>query len=201
MSKVITIANQKGGVGKSTMAINLALCFQEQLSVALVDIDPQGSILNIKENFPHLTVINENRMYNIRHLMFDLIIVDTPPYLSNMLPELFEASDLIIVPTKAGFFDVMAIRSTLTLIHQAQMKSPELKAAIVLNMVKPRAGITHDVMGLLATMNTTILHTMVHDRVSIARSALSSGLLKGKDEKASKEIASLADEIVTELTT
>ena len=201
MSKIITIAHQKGGVGKSTLAINLALCFQDQLSVALVDIDPQGSILHIKEDFPQLSIIGESNLQNIRQLDFDLIIVDTPPYLSNRLPELFESSDFIVVPTKAGFFDVMAIRSTLALIKDAQEKVPTLKAAITLNMVKPRAGITKDVIDLLATMDTPILKTMIHDRVSIASSAITSGIINGRDQKAKEEITSLAEEIVNLIST
>lgn len=201
MSKIITIAHQKGGVGKSTLAINLALCFQEQLSVAVVDIDPQGSILHIKEDFPQLSIIGENRLQNIRQLDYDLIIVDTPPYLSNRLPELFECSDFILVPTKAGFFDVMAIRSTLGLIKEAQTKIPSIKAAVTLNMVKPRVAITKDVISLLTTMGTPILKTMIHDRVSIASSVIMAGIINGKDEKAKKEIASLAEEIVSYLTT
>ena len=201
MSKIITIAHQKGGVGKSTLAINLALCFQDQLSVALVDIDPQGSILHIKDDFPQLAIIGESNLQNIRQLDFDLIIVDTPPYLSNRLPELFESSDCIVVPTKAGFFDVMAIRSTLALIKDAQEKVPTLKAAITMNMVKPRAGITKDVIDLLATMNTPILKTMIHDRVSIASSAITSGIINGRDQKAKEEITSLAEEIVNLIST
>lgn len=200
MAKIITIAHQKGGVGKSTLAINLALCFQDQLSVGLVDIDPQGSILHIKDDFPQLSIVGENRLQNIRQLDYDLIIVDTPPYLSNRLPELFENSDLIIVPTKAGFFDVMAIRSTLRLIKEAQAKTPSLKAVIILNIVKPRAGITKDVIDLLATMDTPILKTMIHDRVSIASSIITSGVINGKDQKAKEEITSLAEEVVHHLT-
>jgi len=195
MAKIITIAHQKGGVGKSTLAINLALCFQDQLSVALVDTDLQGSLYHIREEFPELAVIAD-KVTDIEKLDYDLIIVDTPPYLSNKSPELFQHSDFILVPTKAGFFDVMAIRSTLALIKEAQRKAPHLKAGIVLNMVKPRSGITQDVADLLQSMDTTLLKTRVHDRVSIARSSITGGILNGTDRRAKDEIMALTEEVV-----
>lgn len=191
MAKIITIAHQKGGVGKSTLAINLALSFQDQLSVTLVDTDLQGSLFHLRDDFPGVTIMGATNFKDIGQLSSDLVIVDTPPYLSNQLSELFLHSDLILVPTKAGFFDVMAIRSTLTLIKQAKAK-----AAIVLNMVKPRTGMTRDVTQLLATMDTPLLQTIIHDRVSITRSAITGGILKGTDTKAKEEIMALAEEIV-----
>jgi len=196
MAKIITIAHQKGGVGKSTLAINLALCFQNQLSVALVDTDLQGSLYHIKEDFPELAIIGLDKLKDIQQLEHDLVIVDTPPYLSNRVPELFLHSDFILVPTKAGFFDVMAIRSTLALIKEAQAKAPHLKAGIVLNMIKPRSGITKDIAGLLENMEIPLLKARVHDRVSIARSAMTSGILNGGDSKAATEIMALAEEVV-----
>lgn len=122
MAKIITVAHQKGGVGKSTLALNLATCFQEQINVALVDIDLQGSISDLREDFPKLHIMTEDRFDQIQQLSHDLVIIDTPPYLSNRLPELFLISDYVLVPTKAGFFDVMAIRSTLHLIDEAKKK-------------------------------------------------------------------------------
>jgi len=196
MAKIITIAHQKGGVGKSTLAINLALCFQDQLSVALVDTDFQGSLYHIREDFPELVIIGADKLTDIQKLSYDLIIVDTPPYLSSHLPELFRYSDFILVPTKAGFFDVMAIRSTVALIREAQMQSPHVKAGIVLNMVKPRSGITREVAELLKSMDMPLLNTMVHDRVSIARSSMTAGILKGTDRRAKEEIMALAEEVV-----
>jgi chromosome partitioning protein len=196
MAKIITIAHQKGGVGKSTLAINLALCFQDQLSVAIVDTDLQGSLYHIKEDFPDLAIISADQLADIQKLAYDLIIVDTPPYLSNRLPELFLHSDLILVPTKAGFFDLMAIRSTIALIKEAQERAPHLKAAIVFNMIKPRSGITNDIAGLLENMNIPLLQTRVHDRVSIARSSMTAGILQGSDPKAKEEIMALAEEVV-----
>ncbi|RCH54671.1 ParA family protein [Mucilaginibacter hurinus] len=196
MAKIITIAHQKGGVGKSTIALNIALCFKDQLRVALVDSDLQGSLYHAREDFPDITILLAEKVNDIRQMDYDLIIVDTPPYLSNKLTDLFLLSDFVLVPTKAGFFDVMAIRATLALLKFAQAKKPELKAGIVLNMIKPRSGVTKDVADLLVTMGTPLLKTMIHDRVSITRSAITAGILTGSDQKAKEEFTSLAAEIV-----
>ncbi|MCD8739104.1 ParA family protein [Mucilaginibacter roseus] len=196
MGKIITIAHQKGGVGKSTLAINLALFFRDQLSVALVDTDLQGSLYHIREDFPDMVIIGADKLEDIQKLSYDLIIVDTPPYLSNRLPELFRYSDFILVPTKAGFFDVMAIRSTLALIREAQKLSPHVKAGIVFNMVKPRSGITREVAELLQSMGMPLLNTRVHDRVSIARSSMTAGILNSTDSRAKEEIMALTEEVV-----
>jgi chromosome partitioning protein len=196
MGKIITIAHQKGGVGKSTIAINLALCFQDQLKVALVDSDLQGSIYHVKDDFPGLDILLAEQVNLIPSLAYDLVIVDTPPYLSNKLRDLFLISDFVLVPTKAGFFDVMAIRATLALIKFAQAKKTSIRAGVVLNMIKPRSGVTKDVTELLKGMGTPLLRTMIHDRVSITRSPITFGVLNGVDAKAKDEITSLAEEIV-----
>ena len=196
MAKIITLAHQKGGVGKSTLALNLALCFKDQLRVALIDSDLQGSIYHLKEDFPELDILAPEKISEIPNLDYDLIIVDTPPYLSNRLNELFGYSDYVLVPTKAGFFDVMAIKSTLALIKFAQAQNEHLKAGIVLNMLKPRSGITSEVIALLETLGTPLLNTRIFDRVSLARSSMTSGILRSTDHKAIEEVAFLAEKIV-----
>ncbi len=132
MAKIIKVAHQKGGVGKSTMALNLALCFQDQLRVALVDSDLQGSIYHVKDDFPELAILSSEQIGDIPNLNYDLIIVDTPPYLSNKLTELFNFSDFVLIPTKAGFFDIMTIRSTLALVKFSQAKNTRLDFPVTL---------------------------------------------------------------------
>jgi chromosome partitioning protein len=196
MAKIITLAHQKGGVGKSTLALNLALCFKDQLRVALIDSDVQGSIYHLKEDFPEVDILAPEKISDIPKLTYDLIIVDTPPYLSNRLNELFSYSDYVLVPTKAGFFDVMAIKSTLALVKFSQAQNQRLKAGIVLNMLKPRSGITAEVVELLNTLGIPLLNTRVFDRVSLARSSMTSGILKSLDKKAIEELTFLAGEII-----
>lgn len=199
MAKIITIAHQKGGVGKSTLALNLAICFQDQLTVALVDTDLQGSIADLKHDLPELSIIQEDNFEAIRSLTHQLVIIDTPPYLSNRLPELFLISDYVLIPTKAGFFDVMAIRSTVALVREAQIKHAGLKAGIVLNMIKHRSGVTSEVQELLKNFDVPLLTTVVHDRVSFTRSPITGGVLNGVDSKAKEEITALAEEIVNSI--
>lgn len=196
MGKIVTVAHQKGGVGKSTLALNLAICFQDQLTVALVDTDLQGSIADLKDDLPELSIIQEDNFEAIRNLDHQLIIIDTPPYLSNRLPELFLISDYVLIPTKAGFFDVMAIRSTVALVREAMIKHSGLKAGIVLNMIKHRSGVTAEVQELLKKFHVPLLNTIVHDRVSFTRSPITGGVLKSDDSKAKEEITALAEEIV-----
>jgi chromosome partitioning protein len=136
---------------------------------------------------------------NLKTQPFDLILVDTPPYLSNRLPELFLQSDFILVPTKAGFFDMMAIKSTLALIQDTLKILPDLKSGIVFNMIKSSSSITSEIRSLTKDFSIPVLKSIISDRVSFTRSAISGGVLETNDEKAKYEIISLADEILSQL--
>ncbi len=200
MARIITLAHQKGGVGKSTLALNLAYCFQNGLKVGLVDADLQGSLRSLNLMADGISLINLiDDFTNLKTQPFDLILVDTPPYLSNRLPELFLQSDFILVPTKAGFFDMMAIKSTLSLIQDTLKMRPDLKSGIVFNMIKSSSSITSEIRSLTKDFSIPVLKSIISDRVSFTRSAISGGVLETNDEKAKYEIISLADEILSQL--
>lgn len=194
--KVITVAHQKGGVGKTTLALNLAYCFKDNLKVALLDSDPQGSALGLREVVEGIEFVSYEQVKKRQALPYDIIIIDTPPYLTTTLPEFFEFSDFILVPTKAGVLDAMAIRATITLLKQAQQKRPTLKAGIVLNMIKNRTSFTEDIKEILVKYDTPIFQTQVSDRISYARSPLYGGVFGTEDSKAQDEILNLAGEII-----
>ena len=195
--KIITIAHQKGGVGKTTLALNLAACFKDGLSVGLLDTDLQGSLKGLEDMLDGLELMPyANDPNTLTKINKDVLIVDTPPYLSAQLPSLFAVSDFILVPSKVGFLDVMAIRATIQLIKEAQAEHPNLKAAVVLNMVKPRTNINEEVREILRGYGLPVLNSIVSDRVSYTRSPIISGVFAGDDEKAKNEITALADEIL-----
>lgn len=198
--KIITIANQKGGVGKSTLALNLAYTFQNGLQVGLLDSDLQGSLYGLYAMIDGIKLIPATKnLSNLKQTDNDLIIVDTPPYLTEHLEDLFAISDFILIPTKIGFFDVMAIRSTISLIEKSKIKNPNLKCGTVLNMVKPRTSLNKEIKKMLIDMGKPVFNTQISDRVSYTRSALTGGILKTDDNKAKEEIVALADEILAAL--
>ena len=198
--KIITVAHQKGGVGKTTLALNLAACFAQGLSVGVLDTDVQGSLSSIKDELEGITFVPfDGKLDQLAKQPFDILVVDTPPYLTNQLPDLFAVSDFVLVPSKVGFFDVMAIKATIELLAQAEQKRPQLKYGVVLNMVKPRTALNKSVQEILSSYGAILLTTTIADRVSYTRSALTSGVFGSDDEKAKEEITSLADEILTAL--
>lgn len=198
--KIITVAHQKGGVGKTTLALNLSACFAQGLKVGILDVDLQGSLTGVKDDLENITFVPYNgKIESIKNLDFDIFIIDTPPYLSDKLSELFSISDFVLIPTKVSFADVMAVRATVELLQQAEQKRPQLQYGIVLNMVKARTGLNEEIKDILKDYNVPVLETTIAERVSYIRSFVTSGIFNTEDEKAKDEISQLADEILTRL--
>ena len=198
--KIITVAHQKGGVGKTTLSLNLAYCFAQGTRVAIVDSDPQASAANLKEILSQhgIDLIEPVDIPNVQD-KYDVVIIDTPPYLTTSLPDFFSYSDFVLVPTKASILDIMAIRATIQLLRQAQQLKPALKTLIVLNMVKPVTTLTNDIKEALLHYDFPLANTTVSDRVSYTRSPISGGVFETDHSKAKDEIISLTQEIITAL--
>ncbi len=194
MSRTILVTHYKGGVGKSTITFNLAQNISETAKVAILDFDLQGSLSQIK-SLTNVDIITfQDKIENIKNLKYDFIFIDTPPYLSNQLPELIKISDLIIVPTKAGVLDLLAIKSTLELISHENKKENTL---IVFNMIKPNTTLTSDIYIGLEEYKIKIAKTKISDLVVFTRSVLLNGV--SSDNKAQKQIDGLTKEVLTAL--
>ena len=195
MPKIILITHQKGGVGKSTLTFNLAQNIAANSRVAVLDFDLQGSLSQIEELVTDFKIIPcQDKLESISELQYDFIFIDTPPYLSNHLAKLISISDLIIVPTKAGILDLLAIKSTLAIIEQEKRTMDTL---VVFNMIKPNTTLTLDILIGLEEYNVKIATTHISDLVAFTRSVLLRGV--SNDKNAQKQIDQLTEEILTQL--
>jgi chromosome partitioning protein len=195
MPKTILITHQKGGVGKSTLTFNLAQNISNGSKVAVLDFDLQGSLSQLKELVTDFEIISYvGEIDKISELEYDFIFIDTPPYLSNQLPKLIAIADLIIVPTKAGILDLLAIKNTLQMIELAKRTADTL---IVFNMIKANTTLTLDILIGLEEYNVKIANTHISDLVSYTRSVLLKGVTK--DQNAQRQIDHLTKEILLKL--
>ncbi|MBB1195038.1 ParA family protein [Flavobacterium sp. SOK18b] len=195
MPKIILITHQKGGVGKSTLTFNLAQNIAANSRVAVLDFDLQGSLSQLEELVTDFKIIPyQDKLESISELQYDFIFIDTPPYLSNHLAKLISISNLIIVPTKAGILDLLAIKSTLAIIEQEKRTMDTL---VVFNMIKPNTTLTLDILIGLEEYNVKIANTHISDLVAFTRSVLLKGV--SNDKNAQKQIDQLTEEILTKL--
>lgn len=143
MGKVVTVAQQKGGSGKTTIAVNLAVEFSRRgLRVALLDTDPQGSLgrwfLSRRERqgearMEFSTASAWGVGYECEKLkkQADLVIIDTPPKVDADLRPALREADLVLVPVAASMVDLWATDGVFDLIEREGRR-----AVIVLNRVK-----------------------------------------------------------------
>lgn len=210
MALIITLAHQKGGVGKSTLATNLRGYFAGGgYKTALVDIDPQGSLSKLVRTFSDQDgrepehVIERGSYKTYKDLLtllepYDIAIIDTPPYLSKELQDVFEITNVILVPCKASPLDFLAIGDTLDLIRQAKIKRKDLIAAVVMTMVITGTDFTTQIRIELEKTEFPVLKAEIGNRVAYMRSLLKSNTVLGDENpKAREEIEALGKELIS----
>lgn len=141
--KVLVVFNGKGGVGKTTTAINLAAAFSEAESVLLVDADPQGSAtwwVDRSQNRMGFDLARETNTALLSHLReinhYQLIIVDTPPALSSeALTAVLPIADYLLLPTPPAPMDLSALIDT---VKQAVIPVG-IRHRVLLTRVDPRS--------------------------------------------------------------
>ncbi len=202
MGHVITLAQQKGGSGKTTIAANLAVAFaREGASVAVLDTDPQGSLGRWfmarrdrgAEDMSFATASAWGVSYEVDKLRKsnDFVIVDTPPKVDADLRPALRESDLIIVPVAVSQVDVWATDAVLDLADREG--SPVLA---VLNRAKSGTRVVDEVLGALSELKVDRAKTVLGNRVAYAETL---GQGKGVQERGkgawSEEIVALSKEI------
>jgi chromosome partitioning protein len=203
---VITIAQQKGGAGKTTLAAHLAVAWASQGgSVALVDIDPQGSLaawhalrterFNGKSGIDFAAITGWRTAAEVerRARDHDIVVIDSPPHAETEAKLAIRAARLVVMPVQPSPMDVWATKPTLDL-----AKQEKVRVLLVLNRVPPRANLTESMLAKLAELDARVADARIGNRVALATS-LAEGLgitEAAPSSRAAEEIAAAAEEIL-----
>ena len=206
MSKVITIAQQKGGSGKTTIAANLAAVFaiKNNLSTTILDTDPQGSLgkwfitrqekLKSKNTIQFKTASLWGAQYEAKSLKekSDLVIIDTPPKIDADGRPAIEVADLVLIPISPSQVDFWATES---IIELAKREKKEI--LILINRANAKSKLIKEAVKFVNDMKVKKAKTILGNR-QIFVSSMGLGLTvveKQRTGKGCQEMLSLAKEI------
>ena len=206
--QVITIAQQKGGSGKTTLAVNLAVAFQKRgLRVALVDTDPQGSLgrwfmMRLEEkgepDIEFTTATAWGIGYEMRKLTgaHDIVIIDTPPKIDSDLKPRLRAADLILVPVASSHVDLWATEGLVDLAERV-----DKSVLVVLNRTRPHTRLGVEIAEMANDSGADVAAATFGNRVVYAESlGKGRGALEApRRGVAGQEVEALAAEVLARL--
>lgn len=196
--KTIALINQKGGVGKTTLALHLTTAFHlHGLNAVLLDLDPQSSAtewFDVRtDQVPPVRAIQPSRLEKTleqaRDIDTDVIVLDTAPHTESAALAAARAADLIIVPCQPKIMDLRAMRRTADLIRIVKVP-----AFVVLNGVPHQGSVADEAAeAITADIGLAVAPVRIGYRVAYDRSLISGQTAQELEPqgKAAQEIEAL----------
>jgi chromosome partitioning protein len=203
---IISLVNQKGGVGKTTVAVNLAYGLAEAGQRALVvDADPQGSVIQWHS-------IAAGSEFEVHHLpsprlkkelknisrRYDHIVIDSPPAIEDITRAAIEISHLAIIPIAPSPLDIWSSRETIALVNALGKRYRKLNAKILIYRKIPGTRLGREAREAMRSYKLDILSSEISQRIVFVESMIAglSVLKYAPKSIAAEEIRSLCDEIL-----
>mgnify|MGYP006156858699 FL=1 len=210
LSKVITVAQQKGGTGKTTLAVHLALAFikYHNYKVAIIDTDPQGSLGKWFMIRSEKNISNKNLTFKTASLWgaqyeskllkkdHDIIIIDTPPKIESDARPAIEAADLVLIPVAPSHVDFWATEAIIDI-----AKKTKRKILIQINRANHRSKLISETLSYISSLKVKATDTLIGNR-QIFVSSMGLGktaVEKQRSGKAIQEIKDISNQILLEI--
>jgi chromosome partitioning protein len=204
--KIVALLNEKGGAGKSTVAINLACALHRQgRNVVLIDSDPQGTVRDWREaspegaDLPPVVVLDRPDMLlsGIKTIAAEIAVIDTPAKAEKMAANVVRISDIAIIPVQPSGADVWASAAAVKLIQSKRDVGGEIEAAFLATRVSSSTNLSREIKkGEWNEYGIDMLDQTVSNRVSYAQ-ALTDGvsIYETRDGRARAEIDLIIQEM------
>ena len=200
--KTIAILSQKGGAGKTTLAINLSVAaISAKKQTAIIDLDPQASSANWHDargqETPVVVSAQPTRLNQVLEAANEagasFVFIDSAPHSESAALAAARAADLVLIPCRPAILDIRAISNTIDLVNLAGTK-----AAVVLNCVPPRGTLADEATEAVASYGISIAPVRIGQRASFVHSVTSGQAVQEYEPKgkAAEEIAELYKWIV-----
>ena len=182
MALILAVSSLKGGVGKSTIALNLATCLHRAGHRAIViDTDPQGTCrmwaakaAEVEREGPPVVAMDGKTLRRDLERVskgFDVAVIDCPPRMGAETRAAMLASDLVIMPVIPGAADVWALQETIAVLDEAKQYRDELRAVIVLNRAD-RTTLAKLALEALGELDVRVLDEVIKNRVAYGEATL-----------------------------
>jgi chromosome partitioning protein len=201
---LLVMAGEKGGCGKTTVAVGIASAFARKHRVVLVDADPQGSAAAWLGNgaTPALEVRRSARASELSEILeqqtarpdVDVVICDTPPGLLPALRVAIQLADHVLIPVRPSVVDLRALGATLDLV---QLLAPKASKQVVVTQAIVGTVLAQDAREAAATYGAPVCRTIIYHRIAHAEAAQvgQSVFQSAPSSLAAEELDALAKEV------